>query len=114
MGLKVNPNKRQGIGHTHVPKLGDLPSEVDWRKKGVVTPIKDQGQCGSCWAFSVVGAIEGQHALGTGHLVSLSEQNLVDCTKDEGNFGCNGGWPYDAYEYVIRVAGVSSILYRNE
>jgi len=75
---------------------------VDWRTKGVVTPVKDQGGCGSCWAFSTTGTLEGIHALATGKLVSLSEQNLVDCTKQQGNFGCGGGWPFDSYEYIIR------------
>jgi len=79
-----------------------VPASIDWRTKGVVTPVKDQGSCGSCWAFSTTGVLEGQHALATKKLVSLSEQNLVDCTKERGNYGCEGGWPFDSYEYIIR------------
>lgn len=91
-----------GTARLHRPSLRAVPKAVDWRAKGVVTPVKDQGSCGSCWAFSTTGALEGQHALAKGKLISLSEQNLVDCTQQQGNFGCNGGWPFDAYEYVIR------------
>lgn len=76
--------------------------------KGAVTPVKDQQSCGSCWAFSAIGAIEAQHFLKTGHLVSLSEQNLIDCSLSYGNSGCSGGWMNNAFKYVKEHGGIVS------
>jgi len=84
----------------------DMPSEVDWRQKGFVTEVKNQLRCGSCWAFSAVGSIEGQHFNKTGKLVSLSEQNIVDC--DHKDHGCMGGIMESAYQYVIQNKGIDT------
>ncbi|XP_068590442.1 cathepsin S-like [Cebidichthys violaceus] len=85
-----------------------LPASLDWRDEGLVTEVKMQGSCGSCWAFSAVGALEGQHKKSTGVLLSLSAQNLVDCSVKGGNQGCKGGFMSNAFKYVITNQGIDS------
>ena len=86
----------------------ELPAQVDWRTKGAVTPIKDQGQCGSCWAFSATGGIESAWIIAGHGMVSLSEQQLVDCAQTYGNHGCQGGFYRNAYNYVIANKGLTT------
>ena len=98
LGYKKNNNtvtKRAPLRDTKT-----LPDSIDWRQKGAVNPVQDQGQCGSCWAFSTVASVEGRNAIKTGRLVKLSEQQLVDCDNQDGNQGCNGGDMGTAMNYL--------------
>ncbi|XP_038680796.1 senescence-specific cysteine protease SAG39-like [Tripterygium wilfordii] len=85
-----------------------VPATMDWRTKGAVTPIKDQGQCGCCWAFSAVAAMEGITKLSTGKLISLSEQEVVDCDVKGEDEGCNGGLMDDAFKFIIQNKGLTT------
>ncbi|XP_067006630.2 cathepsin L1 [Anabrus simplex] len=109
-----------GYNSTHAEEMGKkgtpyvsqpnvkAPASADWTSTGAVSAIKNQGSCGSCWAFSATGAIEGQHFRATGQAVSLSEQNLIDCTTQYGNNGCYGGVFQSAFQYVIDNGGIDS------
>ncbi|KAK6159315.1 hypothetical protein DH2020_006629 [Rehmannia glutinosa] len=89
-------------------KAGErLPESVDWRKKGVVAPVKDQGSCDGYWAFSVVAAVEGINQIKTGEMIVLSEQELIDCDKKY-NEGCNGGLMDYGFEYIIENGGLDT------
>jgi C1A family cysteine protease len=100
---------RKPRSNRHITELeltGKEPNAVDWRDKGAVTPVKNQGSCGSCWAFAATGAVESFNFLfGTKSLLSLAEQQLVDCCHDGGSAGCNGGMENAAIGWVGKNGG---------
>lgn len=111
IGGTRTPNlRRANNGRVHeAPKdVSALPSTVDWVSKGAVTPVKNQGQCGSCWSFSTTGALEGAYYNKYGNLLSFSEQQLVSCDVGGADAGCNGGWMDDAFTFVQKNGGITT------
>lgn len=107
MGLSTT-KKHLNVGEPLTLSNSSIPSSWDWRVQGAVTEVKDQGQCGSCWSFSTTGSVEGCHFLANKELVSLSEQNLIDCSFSYGNQGCNGGLMTNAMQYIISNGGIDT------
>merc|ERR1711973_214882 len=89
----------------HVPSNAALPNNIDWRSQGLVTGVKNQGRCGSCYSFSATGALEGQWKKARGSLPNLSEQQYVDCSGRYGNYGCRGGWYQSCWRYAMNAGG---------
>jgi C1A family cysteine protease len=108
--LKVNrkyENEHPMLGMTQE----GLKANIDWVADGKVTPVKNQGQCGSCWAFSAIAAVESAVLLAGRPQQLFSEQQLVDCSRGYGNAGCNGGWMDSAFKYIIDNGITTSAAY---
>lgn len=87
--------------------IKDIPDSIDWRIMGAVTPVKDQGICGSCWSFGTTGVIEGAYFVKHGTIIRLSEQDLIDCSWGFGNNGCDGGEDFRSYQYIMKHGGIA-------
>ncbi|KAL6651910.1 hypothetical protein ACP70R_010835 [Stipagrostis hirtigluma subsp. patula] len=108
LGVRAKPQRERKVSARYqAADNEELPDSVDWRKKGAVAEVKDQGSCGSCWAFSAIAAVEGINQIVTGDMISLSEQELVDCDTSY-NQGCNGGLMDYAFEFIINNGGIDT------
>lgn len=113
----VNGGSKQNLGSfgckSFSSNAAGAPVSIDWTTKGVVNPVRDQGQCGSCWAFATTANAESVWAISTGKLLDLSEEYLVDCATGVGyfNMGCNGGQPDSALKYMINNGQCSEVSY---
>jgi hypothetical protein len=111
-GTKIDKNrrlKRRSAAASTPFRYADVeaPGSIDWRKKGAVSSVKNQGSCGSCWAFATIGAMEGINAIKTGQLLSLSVQELIDCDRNY-NQGCDGGFMDYAFEFIVVNGGIDT------
>lgn len=103
------PSNILNANNTYYANPWDIPSSLDWRSKNVVTPVKDQGECTASFAYASISSIESQHAIQTGTLTPLSEQQIIDCSLDYGNEGClGGGLTSHAFRYIIAAGGIDS------
>ncbi|VDP69874.1 unnamed protein product [Echinostoma caproni] len=111
--IAKKPRRKNVIEYTHKAKR-DIPERIDWREKGVVTSVKNEGPCGAHWAFATTAALESQYAMHFNESISLSDQQLLDCSEYYGTLGCFGGSPLNAYEYVLEYGLQTDEMYPYE
>ncbi|MQL78207.1 hypothetical protein Taro_010648 [Colocasia esculenta] len=104
LSTPTSDHRRQHVGRRRGRR--SIPESIDWRDKGAVTAVKSQGQCGCCWTFATIATVESLNYIVRGDLITLSEQQLLDC--DDQNFGCDGGFVCRAYEYIERNGGIDT------
>lgn len=108
-GFNYEQKQQLNDGFTQIlPANVEIPEEVDWRSHGAVTNVKNQMTCQSCYAFSTTGSLEGQHFRKTGQLVSLSEQQIIDCSREFENLGCSGGLMDNSFRYIKANGGIAT------